>query len=242
MQAQLPALDLYTSASGGDLRLHSPGRLVIYSDGAPTGSITPITVDVSWRCQLKMPGFETAAEVAGEFTTSVPLWTVTSKEYLVPTKAADETAADAITVFGAGIKEVESLRLPFPIVVYTNSSTELAFFVSVKDGKISMYNDIGLGDKVTWKGDSSIVVPAGTVFQVFQVAPPQLKMRGGNGMPQSTLADQLDNCSKPSSRQLRQVMECLSVLIDKLDISCQGESGRTSPSPSLTDSTRLLGY
>jgi len=249
VKAQLPSLDLYTSASGGDLRLHSPGRLVIYSDGAPSGSITPITVDVSWRCQLKMPGFETAAEVAGEFTTIVPLWTTTGLEYLVPVKDATAADTDAATIFGAGIKEVESLRLPFPIVVYTDSSTELAFYLSVKGGKVVMYNDIGLEDKVAWKGKSSIVVPAGTNFQVFQIAPPSVKARRGcpDMMPQSTLAAQAENSSQAASLMLRSLSELLPQLVSRLDILSQETGYRQgrrsrSQSPSSLDLTTYVSY
>jgi hypothetical protein len=241
VRAQLPAVDLYNSASGGDLRLHSPGRLVVFSDGAPSGDVTPLTVDVCWRCQLKMPGFETLAEVAGEFTSGASLWTVTGSEFLVPVKAATEAATDAVTVFGAGIKGVESLRLPFPIVVYTTDSTELAFYLLVKDGKISMYNDIGLDDKVKWKGNSSIVVPVGTLFQVFQIAPPTLKSRGGIGMPLSTLEDQRASCSEASSVQNLSATALLAELVDRLGILSREEQAKVANrSPSLTDSIELL--
>lgn len=55
---------LYTNA-GNDLRLSSPGRLVVISVDAPTGD-TPCTIDLDWTCSFR----QEALQSAGKSTTT----------------------------------------------------------------------------------------------------------------------------------------------------------------------------
>lgn len=172
--AVLSPVDLFTSSSGGDLRLHSPGKLVIYSDGAPSGSNTPLTVDVMWRVELKAPGFETEAEVATEYELLIDAWTVASANNLVPVKNGTAADGDAKSLLGPNAIDGLVLKLPWPIVVYTSSSTEPAFYLKVADGRVGMWNDAESTNEVKWLGTTTMVLPRGTQLTVFRDAAPKL--------------------------------------------------------------------
>lgn len=164
--ARLPTIDLYNS-SGPDARFRSPGRLVVYSDGAPSSERVPITIDMMWRVRFMYPGYEETKESAPDLIFQVDATMIESEDFLVPAGQSAATAGDAATFFGtAAIASFTYAQLPFALTVYKGDKSYVgdAWFVANQDGKLRLFYDRAFKKPapVYVVVDKNVVIAAGT--------------------------------------------------------------------------------
>lgn len=80
VRPRLERKQLFTH-QGNEVRLRSPGRFVLISDGASTGSL-PLSVDVEWTVELSQPSFEDHKELSVTYTLRDDIISVPGSSFL----------------------------------------------------------------------------------------------------------------------------------------------------------------
>lgn len=231
---------LYTS-EGKEIREYSPGKLVVFSDGAPTQNGN-FTVFCKWSVELSVPSLENPAEVAVVYTTKFP-WGASSGHQgfwaIKDGKAFSSKVKDLITPPAA----IGSYwKLPYPAVVtQDNGNVRSAHWAYVKDDDtvLPCYTSPAVSDVNVLKVDD-LLFPAGTLLDLVKPATVQgeVEAPSSSGSPTTTAVSQelLD--------LLRSLCANLSMTQGGLPQSSRGSrrsSGASSPvflqRPEASDST-----
>lgn len=100
---------LYTF-QGTELRLRSPGKIYVFSDGSPDTKV-PLTIDLEWTVELSQPGYEEATEAAPTYELAGDIYAYAGSADLT---FHDQNQCEIVQP----IPPVNTtLRLPFPLAV-----------------------------------------------------------------------------------------------------------------------------
>jgi len=192
-------------ARGVEPRLRFPGRFVMFSDGAPSSSAVPITVDMIWAVQLSDPGFENPEEELTTIVAQTDIFPVNGHNMLVPKWEEPVSDSDCNACFGNNAWSVARLRFPISTYTGTNEYVENAWFIQNQGGVLRMFNDAAGQNPCVWNGKiAQVLIPEGVILDIVKdrspkpflgPQPPAIHSRGAAGPTSGTAQSALTESS-----------------------------------------------